>query len=392
MFLAHVPLWRVNYALAGLPALIQTILMVSCVESPRWLISVNRIDDAHHALQKLRGSRSIDREFYEMVEGQLGEAAATSALKYLHLGERHRPSMVSGQETLVEQPPLKEKEGLEQQQQHHDDDDEEEGDERRRLDSTMPPNEKAEDRDDASEDDDDDDDDDDNDEEMMGTGEKRHPKEHQASVKQVFSDPVMRRMVMTVVGLHVLQAFTGLNAIFFYSSMVFAAAYDDPHMTYSMATVDTAVFLVMTVVAVALMDRMGRRPLLLVSLVGVTLFSIVVFLGGLLHLPALLVVGVLMYMATFALGMHPIPWLLTVDMCPTYASSTIGAVSVTVHWLANFVVALFFPVVFAAIQAYTFLIFAGVGLIALVFTWFYVPETKNRSIESVVREFEKYRR
>jgi MFS family permease len=145
--------------------------------------------------------------------------------------------------------------------------------------------------------------------------------------------------------------------------------------------VDTAVFLVITVVAVALMDRMGRRPLLLISLVGVTLFSVVVFLGDLLHLPALLVVGVLMYMAMFALGMHPIPWLLTVDMCPTYASSTIGSVSVSVHWLANFVVALFFPVVFAAIQAYTFLIFAGVGLISLVFTWFYVPGKKERKID-----------
>jgi MFS family permease len=186
-------------------------------------------------------------------------------------------------------------------------------------------------------------------------------------------------MALTLVFLSILQQFLGLSAVLYYSSMVYAAVYDtssSPHsigMPDIMSTVDATVFLVVTIVAVALMDRMGRRPLLLMSEAGVVLFSVVVFLGSFFHLPALLVVGLMMYVAMFALGMNPIPWLLTIDMCPTYASSTIGSMTITVNWTVNFVVALFFPVVFAAIQGYTFLIFAGVGLVSLAFTWFYVP-------------------
>ncbi|SAL99563.1 hypothetical protein [Absidia glauca] len=394
MFLSRVPLWRINYGLAGIPALVQTILMITCVESPRWLISVNRIDDAHYALQKLRGSCNIDREFYEIVEGQIGAAGATSALKDVDTPYQHRKSLAaSAQETLVEKPRMKEEKDVDAS----DDDD----DENQRLDASLP--EKQEDVDDSDRargDHHDDAADDDDDEEMMGTGggEKKRPKEQQMSIRLVLRDPVLRRMAMTLVFLSILQQFLGLSAVLYYSSMVYAAVYDtasSPHsigMPDIMSTVDAAVFLVVTIVAVALMDRMGRRPLLLMSEAGVVLFSVVVFLGSFFHLPALLVVGLMMYVAMFALGMNPIPWLLTIDMCPTYASSTIGSMTITVNWTVNFVVALFFPVVFAAIQGYTFLIFAGVGLISLAFTWFYVPETKNRSIESVVREFEKYRR
>ncbi|KAI8080028.1 major facilitator superfamily domain-containing protein [Halteromyces radiatus] len=366
MFLCRVPLWRINYGLAGVPALIQTLLMTTCVESPRWLISVNRIEEAHYVLQKLRGKHNIDREFFEIVEGHVGPAAAITAMKHLATKDEkslqewrsfHRPS--SAQATLVEHPPSDEKQ---RQQQEEDDDD------------------------------------DDDDDRMMGpTGgeEQDHPKEQQVTAKQVMKDPVMRRMTMTLVVLHVLQQFLGLNALLYYSSMVYAAVYDNHNtavMWSSMATVDTAVLLVMTVVAAALIDRMGRRRLLFLSETGVTLFAVVMFLGLFFHLSALLIVGVMFFVASFALGMNPIPWLLTIDMCPTYASSTIGSLTTSINWLVNFIVALFFPVVFAAIQPYTFLIFAGIGLIALVFTYFYVPETKNRSIESVVREFEKYRR
>lgn len=79
---SNVPLWRLNFALVGIPAILQAVLMATCVESPRWLTSQNRFVDAHVALQKLRGRDAIvDNEYYEIVEGQGGTEKAHSMMK-----------------------------------------------------------------------------------------------------------------------------------------------------------------------------------------------------------------------------------------------------------------------------------------------------------------------
>ncbi|GAN01292.1 hypothetical protein MAM1_0006c00725 [Mucor ambiguus] len=79
--LAKVPLWRIQYAIPAFPAILQVFLMPTCVDSPRWLLSVNRVDEARAALQKLRGDARIDQEFFEMVEGVQGTAAANANLR-----------------------------------------------------------------------------------------------------------------------------------------------------------------------------------------------------------------------------------------------------------------------------------------------------------------------
>lgn len=78
---ATVPLWRLNFSLVGIPAIVQLFLVVTIVDSPRWLVSVNRVEEARSALHRLRGKNaSIDAEFYEIVSAQLGPAAAASTV------------------------------------------------------------------------------------------------------------------------------------------------------------------------------------------------------------------------------------------------------------------------------------------------------------------------
>ncbi|KAI8088035.1 major facilitator superfamily domain-containing protein [Gilbertella persicaria] len=344
--LANVPLWRLNFAIVCLPAIAQFFLMNTCVETPRYLISVNHIEEARQSLQKLRGNNyNIDREFYDMVEGYYGTAAAQSMLDY-----QKPPATEEEKQTEKEAYITKSGETKEHT-----------------FDATH-----AEDNEST-------------DEQVPVT------QRDTMSIIQIFTDPVIRRITLTVVFLHAFQQLVGINAVMYYSVTIFVLAFD-ANMAKYMAIVTTVVNFVMTLVAVAMIDRMGRRPLLLIANAGACLFSVLLVVGYVYTIPALLVVSVFLYVASFAIGIGPIPWLLTSELTPTYASSAVAAVATGVNWAMNFLIGQLFPVIFGRIEGYSFAIFAIVSLLAFIFTFTFLPETKGRSLEAIVRGFEKHRR
>ncbi|KAF7731831.1 hypothetical protein EC973_008346 [Apophysomyces ossiformis] len=346
---ANVPLWRVTYAIVGIPAVVQALMMTTCSESPRWLVSVNRIQEAKQALGKLRGHAKIENEFYEIVEGQVGTAAATSILRY--------PEEVHSD--------LKEKQKKEEESEKDMYPEEE--------DSALADVPSG--RGGAA---------------VAPTTAERGA--HEAmSMLQVFRDPVTCRIALTVLILHAIQQLIGMNAVMYFSTMIFSAVLSQDMSKY-MTIVSTFVNFAVTLIAVALIDRMGRRPLLLLAEAGATVFSVTLVIGYAFNIGPLLVVSVFCYVASFAIGIGPIPWLITSEMSPTYAASSVGAAATAVNWAMNFFIGQIFPVWFAAIGGYAFAIFAGIGVLSFLFTFLAVPETKNRSIESIVRGYEKYRR
>lgn len=78
--------------------------------------------------------------------------------------------------------------------------------------------------------------------------------------------------------------------------------------------------------------------------------------------------------------------MITSELCPTYANSAVSAAATCMNWSMNFVIGLVFPIIFEEIAGYTFCIFIGVGTVAFVLTYIFVPETKGRSIEKIVRD------
>ncbi|EIE88661.1 hypothetical protein RO3G_13372 [Rhizopus delemar RA 99-880] len=320
--LATVSLWRVNYVIIAAPAIIQFFLMNTCVESPRYLVSINRIEEAKAILQKLRGKASIDVEFYDILEGSLGTAIAQLMIKQYGLSDTLKKDQEADiNEELIVIPP--------------------------QASETM-------------------------------------------NVIQVFMDPVIRRIALTVIGLHAFQQLVGINAVMYYSTTIFNLAFDQETSKY-MTIITTAVNFVMTILAVVLVDRMGRRPLLLVANMGACLFCILLVIGYVYNIPALLVVSVFTYVASFAIGIGPIPWLITSELTPTYASSSVGSLGTCVNWSVNFLIGQCFPVIFAHIAGYSFVIFAVFAALSFLFTLFFLPETKGRSLESIVRGYERYR-
>jgi MFS family permease len=325
--LAYVPLWRINYAIVGIPAIAQFFLMAGCVESPRWLISKNHLEEARENLQKLRPGATIDQEFHEQVEGILGASAANA--------------ISQGSDTL-------------------DASDEKE----EQKESLMSPLED-------------------------GTSPVADGQVHaNMNMIQIFTDPLIRRISTVVLTLHAIQQLIGMNAVMYYSTTIFNMSFD-AEMSMYMAIVTTVVNFIATIVSLVLIDRMGRRPLLLIAEAGACFFSVLLVIGYVYNLGALLIVAVFGYVFSFAIGVGPIPWMITSEMSPVYASSAVGAVATAVNWAFNFLIGQCFPVIFAAIQGYSFVIFAVIAALAFAFTWIFMPETKNRTIESIVKSFQR---
>lgn len=253
---ATVPLWRLNFSLVGIPAIVQLFLVVTIVDSPRWLVSVNRVEDARSALHRLRGKNaSIDAEFYEIVSAQLGPAAAASTVS--------DPEFASN--------PVEEEEAL------HDDG----------AAATEKMKQKSEEI----------------------HGETQLHNREPLSLIGIFTDPLVRHLTTIVLFLHFTQQWIGMNAVMFYSTIIFSEAFD-PSMSKYMAIATTGVNFVATLFSVILIDRMGRRPLLMIAEAGCVIFSMLLVIGYRFQIPALLVVSVFLYVASFAIGIGPIPWVI----------------------------------------------------------------------------------
>jgi hypothetical protein len=330
-----VPLWRLNYAIVAIPAIFQVFMMGTCVESPRYLISVGRVEDALISLQKLRGSADVSEEFFDIVAGQVGKKKAARLLK-----ENSHEKTVKPASALDE--------GFDN------------------LEGTEPAHSGS------------------NDVEADDDDERRPP----MSIIEIFKDKTIRKITLIVLFHHMIQQLSGMNAVMYYSTTIFEQAVDKQNAQYY-AIYTTLVNFGMSIVAMFFIDRTGRRSLLLTSEMGTFIFSVLLVVGYRYNIPNLLVASVFIYVASFAIGIGPVPWMITSELTPIEASSSVGALATAMNWAMNFLIGQVFPVIFAAIQGWSFLIFAIICLISAIVTFFFLPETKGRTIEDIVDSFKK---
>jgi MFS family permease len=152
----------------------------------------------------------------------------------------------------------------------------------------------------------------------------------------------------------------------------------------------------MTIVAIRLLDRSGRRPLLLSGTAGMAVGMLVVgttfAIGGdALHGAAAIVAiaGLLIYTGSFAIGLGPVFWLLISEIYPVKIRGQAMSVATMANWGANFIVTISFLTLLSAIgNAGTFFLFGGLSVVALAYFQRQVPETKNRTLEEIERDLD----
>lgn len=221
-------------------------------------------------------------------------------------------------------------------------------------------------------------------------------REGQASWGEVFA-PSLRRALWVGIGLAVFQQITGINAIIYYANEIFAEAGFTTAEQQAKATLYAvgATNVLATFVAVAWVDRFGRRPLLFTGLVGmaVSLAAVGMSFAALENQPdgqastvggIVTVLALVVFIASFAFSMGPIVWTLISEIYPNRVRGRAIAVATAVNWFSAFLVAQFFLSIVDAIgEATTFFCFSFFCVVTYVFVWRYVPETKGRSLEEI---------
>jgi MFS family permease len=150
----------------------------------------------------------------------------------------------------------------------------------------------------------------------------------------------------------------------------------------------------MTLVAIRLLDRSGRRPLLLAGVGGMSaaLFVLgIAFIGGGGGTvdSVLAIASLLVFIACFAFSLGPIFWLLNAEIYPLDVRSKAAGLGTMANWTFNFIVSLTFLLLIEALgQSGTFFLYGAIGLLTLAFCWKLVPETKGKRLEDIQALFE----
>jgi MFS transporter, SP family, galactose:H+ symporter len=201
----------------------------------------------------------------------------------------------------------------------------------------------------------------------------------------VLSAPRLRAAMIVGLGLAALQQFAGINTIMYYAPTIMQDTGLSSSNSILYSVFIGIINLAATVVSLRLVDRWGRRPLLLVSLLGmfITLaglgFSFVAGLGS-----GITLLFILLYIVAFAIGMGPVFWVLLGEIFPRKERAVGVSAGSTMNWTANFVVSLaFLPLLDAIGTGQTFWLFGVVCASGIWFVGRYVPETKDREFPEI---------
>lgn len=211
-------------------------------------------------------------------------------------------------------------------------------------------------------------------------------------VRDLFA-PNLKLPLVIGIGLAILQQVTGVNTVVYYAPTIFKGAGLDSNVAAIAATVGLGVVnVIMTIVAIYLLDRIGRRPLLLWSAAGMSVALAVLGLGfaigrgpdegGVLGLVT--GVSLMVFIGFFAVGLGPVFWLLIAEIYPIKLRAVAMSVATVANWGANFIVAATFLTLASAIGgAGIFWLYAFMGIVTWFFVWRLVPETKGKTLEEV---------
>ena len=242
-------------------------------------------------------------------------------------------------------------------------------------------------------------------------------KENSSEKASVFSKSLLPIIIIGTI-LSALQQFTGINAVLYYGADIFEQALgfgedDVLKQQILLATVN----LVFTFIAMYTVDKLGRKPLLMIGGVGMLIGFLI--MGFTLYgsdysqlnaagMPALTktegmfsLIGVLIFIASFAMSMGPVVWVILSEIFPNRIRSVAMSIAVAAQWLANYFVTQTFPMIVDSDanklqldggtwnHALPYFIFSGFIVVIIVFVWKFIPETKGKTLEEMETLFDK---
>jgi SP family facilitated glucose transporter-like MFS transporter 3 len=219
---------------------------------------------------------------------------------------------------------------------------------------------------------------------MGGAAQKQEKTSTMAVLRDMMDDSRVRKLLLSSFALQIAQQFSGINAVFYYSTSFFDGVIENPLIG---TTIVGLVNVLATYVVLFLMDRCGRRTLILWSSGGMFLSCIVIVLSLLGYLNNILaLVAVNVYVIFFEFGLGPIPWLIVAEMFEGKYVATAMSTSSQLNWACNFIIGFAFPYMNKYLGPYSFVPFACVLLAVFIFAATALPETQGKTPEELVQE------
>jgi len=203
-------------------------------------------------------------------------------------------------------------------------------------------------------------------------------------------------LVWVGLALAIFQQFVGINAVFYYSNLIWEAVGYKPTEAFTTSTIISLVNVVFTIVAILLVDRIGRKPLLLVGSAGMAVsLAVIAYVfetapQGANDAPVLshnmglvAVVALNCFVAFFAATWGPVVWVLLGEMFPNSIRAAAMSITVMANWIANFIVSETFPELVHVGLGLAYGLFTLFAVLSFFFTWKWVRETKGAELESM---------
>ncbi|KAJ1996001.1 Bifunctional purine biosynthesis protein PurH [Coemansia spiralis] len=337
------PYWRISVGFGLVLACLHLFVFPFAVESPRYLWSRNKRVEARNVLRKLRHTPDVDEEVAGWPTSTLTISRDRALLN------RHGPGepRATASNTVLQ--------------------------------NNVPQGNGAKP--------DDDDNDDDGDYNNNNTEGGLLATTAKVTVFNIFRFARYRKAWLLVLLLQFGQQLSGINAIFYYSSSVLAKMFSS-----QLVGILTMMIGVLNVIATAsgalVVDRFGRRPLLFSSIAAMTVSMILLGLGLGIGNNILAAVSIYLVVASFAPGYGPVPFLLGTELFDVRAASAGGSWALAANWIGTFIVAVAFLPIQNLIGVWVFAIFISALLVCGAVFYFFIPETKGRTIEEIAAEFE----
>lgn len=200
--------------------------------------------------------------------------------------------------------------------------------------------------------------------------------------------PGLRMALLTGIGLAIFQQVVGINTVIYYAPTIFEYAGFTSATSAILATsIVGVVNVLITIVAGILIDRVGRRALLIggtISMAITLLVLGVIFAIGPKESGYLILMALLGYVIAFAISLGPVFWLMCAEIFPTHLRARGASIATFANWSANLLVSLTFLSLINLIgKSFTFWLYACMSILALIFCILFVPETRNKTLEQI---------
>ena len=180
------------------------------------------------------------------------------------------------------------------------------------------------------------------------------------------------------------QQAIGINVVLYYAPRIFENLGASSDASMVQTVVMGIVNIIFTLVAIFTVDKVGRKPLLIIGSIGMMIGMIALAAFSFFDLIGIgALVFIILYTASFMMSWGPICWVLISEIFPNTIRSQAVAIAVAVQWVSNFLVSATFPSLSAWSVGGTYLIYAAMSLLSAFFVWRLVPETKGKSLEDM---------